>query len=404
MKKKNKYNWLYYFYILQFIHEPLSSIVNFDRGGRLILTINIIVFVILFFNDKRSSFLLKTTPVSVFFILILYHFINAYFQEVPRDYDWYAFYGVLFIPFSILFYSVFLFHVDEKKFVRTGIISYILYWLLAYQTVNINTSTMRLEGSIHPNQFAQCIGFGLLFLTYIKVRYDLSAKIILFVSIPALYLIIQCGSRNGLVLFAFYLCALIGSVILKKGRISFRTFVSGMVLVIISFFIIKNVIETTSLGERILSVNESFEESNNEYLTGTVFDSILGERVIYYVLGFENFIDNPIFGIGVWNFSNYNDFPFPLHSEYMIHLAEGGIIGFILYVFFIYSLGAKIFIRFFEKKNALYFTLTMSFIVYLLIGLTARELFYVQFYPVLGLCCSQLNFSKYKNYEENFVC
>lgn len=396
MKKQNRYNWLYYFYVLQFIHGPLSSIINFDRGGRLILTINIIVFIFLLFKDKKSSFILKTTPVRVFFILISYHFINAYFQEVPIDYDWYGFYGILFIPFSILFYSVFLFLIDEKKFVITGIISYILYWLLAYQTVNIDTSTMRLEGSIHPNQFAQCVGFGLLFLTYIKVRYDLSAKTILFVSIPALYLIIQCGSRNGLVLFAFYLCALIGTVILKKGYVSFRTFISGVVLVIISFLIIKNIIETTSLGERILSVNESFEESNNEYLTGTVFDSILGERVVYYVLGFENFIDNPLFGIGVWNFSNYNDFPFPLHSEYMIHLAEGGIIGSMLYISFIYSVGKTVIYRFVKEKNALYFTLSLSFIIYLLIGLTARELFYVQFYPVLGLCCSQLNFSNYK--------
>ena len=62
-----------------------------------------------------------------------------------------------------------------------------------------------------------------------------------------------------------------------------------------------------------------------------------------YISSWEIFKENPLFGIGLMNFKNYSKInTHNLHVEFLIHLVELGIIGFIIYFNFIISIYKRI--------------------------------------------------------------
>ena len=60
----------------------------------------------------------------------------------------------------------------------------------------------------------------------------------------------------------------------------------------------------TELGERLLSTTSQSELLETNPAKGTIFE-YYGDRGAYYFLGFQAFLDAPIFGIGLKNFQNY---------------------------------------------------------------------------------------------------
>ena len=153
------------------------------------------------------------------------------------------------------------------------------------------------------------------------------------------------------------------------------------------------ILDKTVLGERIMQSKDYDDEFYAE--TGTILD-YLGDRSIYYIVGWSNFLENPITGIGLFNYINYNKSEFPLHSEYLTHLTEGGIVGAFIYLLFIGGLLKYIFKMFIAKRNSDNVLILILFLSYLFIGITAREFYYIQFYPILGLCIYNLC----KHYEK----
>jgi hypothetical protein len=138
------------------------------------------------------------------------------------------------------------------------------------------------------------------------------------------------------------------------------------------------------------SYEESYFFRNNA--TGTIFDKIVGDRLVYYILGWRFFLQSPLTGIGMWNFKPMYGGDYPLHSEYMIHLCEGGLIGiglWLLFLFCIFRIIFKYSLNIWYKVAAL-----SSMAVLLFCAIYAREFFYETFYPVYGLILSFLFISK----------
>ncbi len=109
----------------------------------------------------------------------------------------------------------------------------------------------------------------------------------------------------------------------------------------------------------------------SNYAEGTVFEKF-GDRGVYYVRGWEAFKDEPITGIGLKNFL-HNYWPTVLHSEFMVHLAELGLIGFILYLLFNISVFRSI--REAKKTNASALIYNYLFFVFGAIMISASVLF-----------------------------
>jgi hypothetical protein len=115
-------------------------------------------------------------------------------------------------------------------------------------------------------------------------------------------------------------------------------FFKFLLLIGIFFLGYHYVMEDTYLGERIVDTHEQGEESNESDVEALNF---LGDRAMQYYLAWELFLEHPITGIGLRNFSIMADFPLVLHSEYMVQLCECGIIGSVLYLLFMGGLIIK---------------------------------------------------------------
>ena len=168
----------------------------------------------------------------------------------------------------------------------------------------------------------------------------------------------------------------------------------NIILIVIGFIILwfgyDYILNNTLVGERIMTTTEQAEMLNME--TGIWLLDLLGDRGMFYVVGWRDFLTHPITGIGYDNFSNVHrvDMHFSLHSEYLIHLTEGGLVASLLFLSFYYNVIKYLLKSWKKERSAVVLSLLFSVLLYLLVGLTAREIMYIQFYPMMGLWIAEI--------------
>lgn len=360
----------------------ISPFIQMHGFRPIMFGLNILFFCyfIKFYHLERKIF--QNSLILTYAILVFYHCANCYLQRVPMTSGngYLAFFIPVISNFCVMVTIYILFLNNPQKTLYILCVGYILYMILAYMSVSEVEG--RLIGQyIHPNQYAQAAGMGLFLIIISKsLKYIGVSQMCLMMVLPVAA-IFACGSRNGLGLLFFVIVTLIISRVLNR-HVSITNYIVLVVVIILLGYIGKYIIDSSFVGNRLLT-----HETSDKFQvhTGTVID-VLGDRAIYYVLGFQNFLTNPIFGIGLWHFNTFNNFGYTLHSEYMIHLCEGGLIGFSLYIFFVCILFYKLFVIFWLNKRTYHFSVLMTFVSYLFIGLTAREFYYTQFFPILGIC------------------
>lgn len=72
----------------------------------------------------------------------------------------------------------------------------------------------------------------------------------------------------------------------------------------------------------------------NNQAANDLLIQLLDDRAIQYALGLDLFRIHPWTGIGLTNFIEESGYPYRLHTEYMVHLCENGIVGFSLLILF----------------------------------------------------------------------
>lgn len=112
-----------------------------------------------------------------------------------------------------------------------------------------------------------------------------------------------------------------------------------LVLVIfLSYSVINWVTENTFIGERLVgTLDQGSRFTDNYYL------SFLGDRAIQYEEGWPIFLSNPITGVGLRNYPIATHTQFQLHTEYMVQLVEGGLVGSFIFLLFAFMLFKRLF-------------------------------------------------------------
>lgn len=380
-------NILYLLYIIFMSADPFSAYSGIDKGHRIVFLIEILTLVFLYNSNKSFKKVFCYDLNIVWFILIFYHWINCMIQNVPCENGYYLIFYPIFSSFIILVLSCYLYLQNPYKasiVFSIGFLSYVFLGVMSGNYIEDSSGNVRLTGSIHMNQLGQAAGFSLFMLLILKqyIRKSSLMKMLLLSTLP-LYGIIHSGSRNALIILLIVVFAMLLTRVLSY-RISVKFVVYLLMLGIVAYFSIDFLVEHTTAGQRLLETTEQAEMQDIMYHTGTFFD-LLGDRGWYYYVGFLNFIDNPILGIGMWNFKYYNNASFPLHTEYMVHITEGGIIAASLYFYFIYRI-AKGLIRInIRQRTELGVILGLWFVSYLIVCFTARAFFYYQFYVIMGI-------------------
>jgi hypothetical protein len=371
---------------------PVLSVFLGVGGGIKIpaVTAFLCITVLLTDNNLQESFFSRY--VILWFFLMLYHYVNALTKNVDgTNSD--IFIKHVFTTSVAMGLTVYLFMNNPKLTLSLTIIIYFMFLIIALSAILRNgydpDNRFGAADIIHPNILGQFAGLTCVLISAFVVQKRKSLIYFIFLMTFPVLVALFTESRNALVLVAFaFIIYIVGYSI--KEKMNTNTVVFFSVFSILLLILVKFVLNETTSGLRMSSALEGeYMQVQSYYATNTVWDKLLGERIVYYVLGYKNFSENIWTGIGLWNFSDYNHYDYPLHSEYMVHIAEGGLIGSSIYFLFI----GNIIISFTKKinfSNYEWWQFALTFISIIIVGITARVFAYVQFFPIYGIIVGYL--------------
>lgn len=283
---------------------------------------------------KRMRRISLSFPMMIWLTLTVFHLINAYLKHVPdlRVPDYIQGFRIYV---SICIFT-FLYSTNGKKTAQYFFWSLGVWLFMAFLTTGY-TSGRRLSGKdVIAVEFGKNAALMIISGLYLSVIERSKISQVISRIVWPFIIILLAQARNG---FGMALIQCVGYYysIVMRTKISVKRFIMIVFAIIVLFVLINIVINNTELGTRFQTDVEYAEEGGwgQDYSTGTVFDYILGERVIYYVNGWNLFIKYPLTGIGLGGYEHYTKMGFPMHVEYMLHLSEGGIIAFVLWMMFI---------------------------------------------------------------------
>jgi len=179
-----------------------------------------------------------------------------------------------------------------------------------------------------------------------------------FLSVSILYLFYNKWYKNffgliGLIInlggFIVTFCR-VYTLTLIFSPIFYKLFKNGKAFIVIVFFFLFSLLATmfVTYSPNIFNVNEkicmkirSEEKTIKRLLDINFYKCSLYGRAIYYKLGFNNFLNNPFFGVGFYRGKTKGLPVITQHNFHIEWLEFGGIFGYLFYIF--------LFILFFKK-------------------------------------------------------
>jgi hypothetical protein len=310
-----------------------------DGAGRLIVFIS---FIILCFNLNTKKEFRKifssNLSIKIWFIWFIYAVVNTIFlfDESHTGITTGVFIlNKLFVPFCIIsIVSSF----NDKEFPR------LLKWMeiLLFVVTIIFILGSDFSGGTFSNELLNINELVLITISLVttillkNLKEDQSIFfLIVKLTIPT-YFIVLSGSRMG---FVAYIVLVLGYFFCKRNKGGVLFVFQICILGLLSYFAFQFVSENTVLGERLSMTAGQGDTLTENSAEGTIFE-YFGDRGGFYINGWDLFIRNMPFGIGLLNYNKTNTFV--LHVEFMIHLAELGIFGILLYLSFLSSLWFKL--------------------------------------------------------------
>lgn len=332
-----KLNLLFISLILLWQIIQLSILSGFDGKGRIMFTLSILCIITNVIYNRKNFF---SGSIKWYFLWFFYALINTYFQYSSNysNVDFFTFsINRLILPLTLVL-SIQSF---EKKDLNK-LLKYMQFvFFISILIILFNLSDVKGNQRYGLEKFnaVEMVLYPVTLTILLSVRYIFKQiKLINYIVmlIISLLIVILTGSRMG---FGMFLIIIVGTIyvnIKNKYKYPLLMMIIPFLLLFVGF---QFLIENTYLGERLVSTTSSLEDSRLFYLVdGTVFQ-YLGDRGLFYILGWDLFLDNPIFGIGLLNFPLMNDYIIDvLHSEYMVQLTELGIIGFSMYIIYNYKI------------------------------------------------------------------
>ena len=310
---------------------------GFDGQGRIKILISILAIIV---NGQRLFSVPKVMHIRL--LWVIFCIINAYFKgfyfEATSFPNWA--HHRLFYPYIIMLlgYQVITYDVKKSIWFLFGV--YFIYTavgalnLTFMQSYDIGDRLGNDLGNAYFNTIVLLMTYSALMFTNKR----LSLFTLLLISLSLAFLLVISGERKGLI--AVFII-IIGSYLGLSGRGSAHSVVRYLIIFGIAYFAVEYVVQSTTFGVRMENSIENSEFQGNWFLT------LMGDRGIQYYEGWQFFLKNPMSGIGIRNFAEMNSFWFGgagvLHSEYMVQLAECGIIGTVMFIIFYYGLLNRVF-------------------------------------------------------------
>lgn len=332
MSNSTKLNYLFISYYL--LKWPLDQLLGLNYIAE--VHIPEVIFFLAFFQSMGDSLYKKTLmsgPMLIWGMWCLYSVLNWYYIgfdiERMKIYDavW-SFMRPYFLLSAICYETT----KDAKRTIRWMIGTFCVY---VFMGLTMQGNEMRDDAS-WEGRHGIVLGNHLPLTCVCAIAISIVAQVKGFVSKKALYIItgicvftiFWVATRKAMaavfILGAFY-------ALTKVDIHNPRTIFKLLMGVLIMYVVYNLVMEYTLVGQRTRSLEE---QEYADIYNVPEWMSFLGDRAVHYLLGWELFLEHPINGIGLNNFMPMTNFPVPFHTEYMVQICEGGIIGFVLYMIY----------------------------------------------------------------------
>lgn len=322
-KQKYTFNLIYLFVIIVWPVFRVSYI-NLDGAGRIEILFTVLTVLI-----NWKAFFQLPKVMYIWALWVIYCIICIHFKGYSNiDYPYMLWMPhKLIMPFvgMVVVYKGYLY--KKMSFLYILFIFLLLYAIIGLSNLSMNTGgvDVRYENAL-GNQYLNnlIILFPIAALSY--SRKLISKMVFLFVVVMLLFAIVLSGERKSL---AGLIIMIAGYFIAIKSSYGIKAIGTIVVLSIVAYFSVSYIFENTIAGSRFIEGMENSEYQNS------IFLKLVGDRALMYVEGFEVFLRNMWTGVGLTNFIQYSVLArHVLHSEYMVQMAECGIIGSSLFLFF----------------------------------------------------------------------
>lgn len=321
-----------YLFLAAAVLLPEIQMLFLPLGGSGIVQLGLSIIAILFsLSEKKFLQNISTKPLMIWLLWVIYTSVNwvicGHKSNIP---DWaFIFNRIALSYFTLVFayYELMKNHKRTSLFLCCILLIYVVIGLAGQGSISYDEDRGgMLLGNLLP--LVACTAFFLSSycnkMGYIKMWVPVLA---LLLAIIATLFVAERKALGAIIIVLFF--SVVQPQTLKKPS----RLIPLLIIVIIAYFGVYWILDNTLLGERMLETRDQGERfTDNEFLF------YLGDRAIFYEGGWQLFLENPISGVGLRNFTLFGYSEIVLHSEYMVQLCEGGIIGSALYLMFCFSL------------------------------------------------------------------
>lgn len=379
MSEQQKYHFNIFYIAVLFMWPVIKSLyLNIDGADRISGILTIIAIIV---NFKSLS--IGPSAMKIWIIWVFYSIFNVLFKGYTQEYPflWWSLVQLICPLVSMLVvYNSVLYKGD--KFLRLLIFFYLFYVLLGIFSMDIGNDSGRVRNAMGNTYLNNAIFFMPFMLLYYKTH-KISTSVLYFFIAVVFSIIVLTGERKGL---AAFFIMIVGMLIARRFKKSSKIKISTMILVIIilalSAYGALYLFENTLAGARFNKQFLDTEYSDNLFLT------LMGDRGFMYYFGFIIFLDNPLTGLGLTNFSNhfFNPMQLMLHTEYMVELTENGLIGSVLFIILYMGMIVRI-LKMYRSGKASYetFVLGSALLAVIEINFFAWTYSYRYYFMLFGL-------------------
>ena len=355
-------------------------VVQVDAAGRAGMFLLVLV---LFFNFSKLSFwrTYKIKPIFIWLIwCVVVSAVGAVYGIHIKTGTLQVIYNSVFTPLIIMSVACY-----EVKRNPKGTLLYICFFFLIYMLIGIlmQQGAKLYNGRVSGGLWNLLPLTSLAFVAMVmlaNVRQWLSTKYVIIALLLSIIAIMMVATRKALV--ALVIMSLFWYLTVNDVRKA-SSLVWAVLIIVVIYSGLDYMMDNTVIGQRFSIVEEQGQRYNKSSVAVLNF---LGDRLTYYIEGWKIYKSHPIFGIGLWNYKHYLSADMPIHSEYMVQLAECGTVGTVLFVAFYVSLFKCIFRI---KKNPgmgkTWLTLLGMMIFMLFLNLSAWTYSYKAYFVMFGV-------------------
>lgn len=387
-------NYLYLSLVI--LWNPLRmTVFHGDSKGRILF---LLTFVVLIANTQSKIFkkIALSKPAAIWLAWVIYTFMNMGLQGARIDEQQglvFFFVNNLFTPYLCLCLACKEMVIDKTTFLRVMLITYLAYTIIGFFFMNtVRGDSTADEGFTLGNALALTTCYIIFFVLLLNTDKKISPLVAILLVTFVVVIVTMTATRKAFgaaaIMLLFY--------VLSRIELSPKNILFVLLAFIVVYYGMGYVMENTLMGERFLSAGEQAErvyDGDNPLL------KFVGDRAIHYVLGWDLFLSHPINGVGLYNFMYVTGYPERIHSEYIVNLAENGIIGTAFFAwFYTYIIKAVLRMRSFKQwKKTAYICLGVV-VAILFIGFTSWLYEHPRNFICLGIVMGSLmNTSMNKN-------